>query len=93
MGESREGMRRGLLRRLVQACRSKCQPLEEGMSGVCGKKAPGIASTERSSGIQSGKRLSQDLCCSGGGGERLQGIESRGGRLDFDAAVQKNRLN
>lgn len=54
-------MRKGLLWRLVQACTSKCQALEEGMSGVCGKKAPGIASTEGSSGIQPGKRLSQDV--------------------------------
>lgn len=53
MGESREGMRKELLPRLVQACTSKCQPLEGGMSGVCGKKAHGIASTYRSSGIQS----------------------------------------
>lgn len=78
MGESRKGMRKGLLWRLVQACTSKCQALEGGMSGVCGKKAPGIASTERSSGIQSGKRLSQDVCCSGGGGERLPGGRKQG---------------
>lgn len=90
MGESRERMRKGLLWRLVQACTAKCQALEEGMSGVCGKKAPGIASTERSSGIQSGKGLSQDVLLWGRG---FQGAEGRGGRLDFDAAVQKNSLN
>lgn len=93
MGESREGMRKGLLWRLVQACTSKCQALEEGMSGVCGKRAPGIASTERSSGIQAGKRLPKMCAALGVVGRGFQGVESRAGRLDFDAAVQKNRLN
>lgn len=44
-GESREGMRKESLSRLVQARTSKCQALEGGMSGVCGKKDLGIAST------------------------------------------------
>lgn len=89
MGESREGMREGLLWRLVQACTWKCQALEGGMSGVCGRRAPGVASTERSSGIQSGKALPK-MSCSGVVGRGLQGVESRAGRLDL---MQKNIPN
>ena len=91
MGESREGMRKELLSRLVQACTSKCQALEGGMSGVCGKKAHSIASTYRSSGIQSPANAFPKMCGALGvaGREASRRIESigRGGRLDFYAAM------
>lgn len=74
MGESREGMRKELLSRLVQACASKCQALEGGMSGVCGKKAHGIASTYRSSGIPSPAKAFPKMCgAPGRWGGRLPG--------------------
>lgn len=86
MGESRGGLRKELLARLVRACRSKCQALEGGMSGVCGKKARGIASTYRSSGIPSPPKAFPKRS----GGERgfREGRSTgRGGRLDFYAAM------
>lgn len=91
MGGSREGMRKELLSRLVQACMTKCQALEKGMSGVCSKKAHGIASTYRSSGIQSSPNAFPKVCGAlgvvGRGASRWVESISRGGRLDFYAAM------
>lgn len=84
-------MRKELLPRLVQACTSKCQALEGRKSGVCSKKAHGIASTYRSSGIQSLANTFPKMCGVLGvaGREASRRVEStgRGGRLDFYAAM------
>lgn len=68
-------MEKELLLRLVQACTPKCQVVEGGMSGVCGKKAHGIASTSRSSGIQSPATTFLQMCL-GLWGWRALGRES-----------------
>lgn len=78
-------MRKELLPRLVQACTAKCQASEGRTSGICGKRAHGVASTYTSSGIPSPIKAFPSMCGALGvvGREASRWVECPAGEEDW----------